>query len=301
VRDLAVSAWLGTTWAARDVVSVAQEAERAGYDGVWVADHFMANTGTEEVSPRGLLECFSVLAGLATAVPRVRLGSLVASMTYRHPAVLANIAATLHDLSDGRLVLGVGAGWQLNEHAAYGIELGSVRERIDRFEEGLAVLDGLLRTPETTVKGEYYTVRGAPTVTGDAAPAPRVPILVGAGGEQRMLGVVARHADEWNCWSTPEVFAHKSAVLDEHCARIGRDPAEIRRSTQALFYIDGDPGETPAGPVVVSGSVGEIVDTIGRWRETGLDELIVPGMRGTPAEAVALFERFRSEIIPQLD
>jgi alkanesulfonate monooxygenase SsuD/methylene tetrahydromethanopterin reductase-like flavin-dependent oxidoreductase (luciferase family) len=292
---LAVSAWLGTAWEATDVVSVGLEAEALGYDGLWVADHFMVNTGTEERSDVALRDCFALLAGLATAVPRVRLGSMVAGITYRHPAVLANIAATTSDLTGGRLVLGVGAGWQLNEHAAYGIELGPVRTRIDRFEEGLAVLDGLLRTDRTTVDGTHYTITDAPRVPA----ADRIPLLVGASGEQRMLGVVARWADEWNCWSTPEVFAHKSAVLDEHCARIGRDPKEIRRSTQAVLVIDGKAEDVQA-PAVVAGSVAEIVDTIGRWSEAGVDELLVPSSRGTAAEARHLFERFATEIRPQL-
>jgi alkanesulfonate monooxygenase SsuD/methylene tetrahydromethanopterin reductase-like flavin-dependent oxidoreductase (luciferase family) len=295
VAELAIGAWLGTTWSAEDIVAVAREVEAAGFDGIWVADHFMGNTGTEERSDTTLRECFAVLAGLATAVPRVRLGSLVASMTYRHPAVLANTAATVDVLSGGRLVLGMGAGWQLNEHAAYGIALGPVRERIDRLEEGLAVLDGLLRTPRTTVAGTHYTVTDAPAVTRGR----RIPLLLGASGEQRMLGVVARWADEWNCWSTPEVFAHKSAVLDEHCARIGRDPRTIRRSTQAILRIGGSAADAPAG--VVAGSVDRIVDTVGRWREAGLDELIVPAIRGDAAEGRELFGRFHTEIRPQLD
>jgi alkanesulfonate monooxygenase SsuD/methylene tetrahydromethanopterin reductase-like flavin-dependent oxidoreductase (luciferase family) len=209
------------------------------------------------------------------------------------------MATTIDDLSGGRLVLGVGAGWQLNEHAAYGIDLGPVRERIDRLEEGLDVLDGLLRNPRTTVEGKHYTVTGAPTVTPAGPPRPRIPIMIGASGEQRMLGVVARRADEWNCWSTPEVFAHKSAVLDEHCERIGRDPAEIRRSTQALLRIGGSAEDAPPG--VVAGSVDQLVDTIGQWRSTGLDELILPGIRGTADEARELFGRFHTEIRPQLD
>ncbi|GLZ54464.1 LLM class flavin-dependent oxidoreductase [Actinomycetospora sp. NBRC 106378] len=292
---LAVSAWLNTTWSTTDIVAVAHEAESAGYDGLWVADHFMGNTGTEERSDVALRDCFSVLAGLATVVPRLRLGSMVAGITYRHPAVLANIAATTSDLSGGRLVLGVGAGWQLNEHAAYGIPLGPVRERIDRFEEGLAVLDGLLRRPRTTVSGRHYAVTDAPHVPA----ADRIPLLIGASGERRMLGVVARWADEWNTWSTPEVFAHKSAVLDEHCERIGRDPGEIRRSTQALFLIDGTAPESRSP--VVAGSAAQIVDTIGRWREAGLDELIVPTNRGDVAEGRELLGRFATEIRPQLD
>lgn len=295
MSPLAISAWLATTWPTTDIVTVAREAESAGYDGLWVADHFMGNTGTEERSDVALRDCFSVLAGLATAVPRVRLGSLVAGITYRHPAVLANIAATTSDLSGGRLVLGVGAGWQLNEHAAYGIPLGPVRQRIDRFEESLAVLDGLLRRERTTVAGDHYTVTDAPQVPA----ADRIPLLIGASGEQRMLGVVARWADEWNTWSTPEVFAHKSAVLDEHCERIGRDPGEIRRSTQALFLIDGTAPESRSP--VVAGSVAQIVDTIGRWREAGLDELIVPTIRDDAAQGQELLGRFATEIRPQLD
>ncbi|MGD9985391.1 LLM class flavin-dependent oxidoreductase [Pseudonocardia sp.] len=292
----AIGAWLGTTWAPHEVLAVAGETEAAGFDSVWLADHFMANTGTEEVSSSGNLECFGMLAGIGAAVPRVRLGSLVASITFRHPAVLANIAATVDGIAGGRLVLGVGAGWQLNEHAAYGLPLGPVRERIDRFEEGLQVLTGLLREPSTTVAGEHYTVTGAPVVTRPGAA--RMPILIGASGEKRMLGVVARYADEWNCWSTPELFAHKSRVLDEHCDRIGRDPREIRRSTQAMLEIDGD--TTGAGSAVVSGSVAQIVDTIGRWSDAGADEVIVPGIRGTADEGRRLFERVASDILPQL-
>ena len=115
-----------------------------------------------------------------------------------------------------------------------------------------------------------------------------------------MLGVVARWADEWNTWSTPEVFAHKSAVLDQHCERIGRDPAEIRRSTQAVIAIDGR-AEDVRAPVVVAGSVAQIVDTVGRWREAGLDELIVPAIRGDTAQGRELLGRFATEIRPQLD
>jgi alkanesulfonate monooxygenase SsuD/methylene tetrahydromethanopterin reductase-like flavin-dependent oxidoreductase (luciferase family) len=296
VSDLAISAWVSAAWSTDDIVAVATEAERDGYDGIWVADHFLTNTGTEQISDGpAMRECFSVLAGLATAVPRVRLGSLVASMTYRHPAVLANMAATIDDLSGGRLVLGVGAGWQLNEHAVYGIGLGPVRERIDRFEEGLQVLDGLLRTPSTTVAGEHYTVTGAPAVPGTG----RIPVLIGAKGEKRMLGLVARWADEWNTWSTPEIFAQKSAVLDAHCEKLERDPGTIRRSTQAILDFGGGAGEGMG--LVVGGSVAAIVDAVGRWREAGLDELILPAIRGGAAAGRELFARFRAEVVPQLD
>jgi F420-dependent oxidoreductase-like protein len=294
VAELAVGAWLSPGWSPEDVLAVAGEVEQTGYDSVWMADHFMANSGTEEVAEPVMFECFSLLAALAAAVPRVRLGSLVAGITYRHPAVLANMAATIDALSGSRLVLGVGAGWQLNEHAAYGIQLGSVRERIDRFEEGLAVLRGLLTEPRTTITGEYYTITDAPRVP---VVRPRVPILIGASGERRMLGIVAEHADEWNCWSTPEVFAQKSAVLDEHCERIGRDPRTIRRTTQAMLQ----PGKQTSVPgrFVVGGSTQQIVDAIGRWREAGLDELIVPTF-GSVDEARELYSWLQKEIFPQV-
>jgi F420-dependent oxidoreductase-like protein len=294
VPALAIGTWLSTSWSADDIVSVAREAEQAGYATVSVADHFMGNTGTDEPGEGTMYECFALLAGIATAVPRVRLTSMVAGITYRHPAILANMAATIDALSGGRLVLGVGAGWQLNEHAAYGLALGPVRERIDRFEEGLEVLRGMLTQPSTTVQGKHYTVTGAPRVP---VSRDRIPILIGAKGERRMLGIVAAHADEWNCPSDPEIFARKSAILDEHCARIGRDPRSIRRSTHPM--LSRDP-ENKCSPLLFTGSTDRIVDTMGRWREAGADEVLVPALFWTADEARAVYARLQSEVLPQL-
>ncbi|MGX7681796.1 TIGR03560 family F420-dependent LLM class oxidoreductase [Jatrophihabitans sp. DSM 45814] len=296
MSSLKVSAWLEAAWPPDALISVANHVEKAGYHGVWLADHFMANTGTERRSDAGVHECFSLLAGLATTVPRVRLGSLVAGITYRHPAVLANVAATIDHLSAGRLVLGLGAGWQLNEHAAYGIELGPVAERIDRFEEAVQIVRGLLTEPRTTLQGKYYTVNDAPL---EPKPLqPRLPILIGASGERRMLAIVAAAADEWNCWSTPEIFAQKSAVLNDHCARIGRDPKSIWRTTQAILNF-GDLDVDDSRFVTVGGSVDRIVDTVGQWRASGLDEWIVRSM-GSPDEARELFTRVIEDVLPQL-
>jgi F420-dependent oxidoreductase-like protein len=294
VSSLKVSAWLSTSWPVEDVIAVANEVEQSGYHGIWVADHFMVDTETEEPSDEGLHECLTLLAGLAVAVPRVRLGSLVAGITYRHPAVLANIASTIDHLSGGRLVLGIGTGWQLNEHAAYGIELGPVPERIDRFEEAVQVIRGLLSQRRTTVSGTYYTVTDAPL-----EPKPlqsRLPILIGAAGERRMLGIVAAAADEWNCWSTPDLFAQKSAALDAHCARIGRDPSSIWRTTQAFVQLDP---HDATGPVTIGGSVDQVVDAVGQWRLSGLDEWIIPGF-GPPALVQERYHRIMSDVVPQL-
>src|SRR4051812_6309979 len=174
------SIWPRPTSTFDDIQQLAQHCEQTGWDGVYFADHFMPNGPDPTPLDGDTLECWSVLAGLAATVPRLKLAPLVTSVTYRHPAVLANIASAVDQISGGRLTLGVGAGWQINEHEAYGIELGTVKERLDRFDEACQVLVGLLRQPRTTFGGEYFRVTDAPH-----PPAPgqgRVPPLVGGGG-----------------------------------------------------------------------------------------------------------------------
>lgn len=273
------SVWpsLNQPWS--DVVAVAGHADATGWDGVYLADHFM---GDADALPIELptLEATAALAALAATTTRVRLAPLVLGITYRHPAVLAKWAATVDHISGGRLLLGVGAGWQVNEHEQYGIRLGPPGERVDRFEESLLVLRGLLTEPRTTVEGEHYVVRDAL-----AEPKPvqaRLPILVGAKGD-RMLGVVARHADEWNLWATPELFAERRAVLDARCEAIGRDPSSLARSTQGLFFVVDD--EAKAASLVeriggrrpvVAGSAERIAEAAAVYRDAGVDELIIP-------------------------
>ncbi|MDY7089507.1 MAG: TIGR03560 family F420-dependent LLM class oxidoreductase [Actinomycetota bacterium] len=275
-----LSIWPGAGQSYPNVLELARHAEQTGWDGVWFADHFMPNAGPGEDDTWPVLECGSVVAALAASVPRIRVGTLVYGITYRHPAVLANMAATVDRISDGRFVLGVGAGWQINEHEQYGIELGSLKTRIDRFSEALQVLHGLLRTPRTTVHGEHYRVTGA---VNEPKPVQQpLPLLIGAKGEKRMLRVVAEHADEWNCWGRPELIAHKSAVLDEHCAAVGRDPKTIVRTAQALTVVDGPLPED--FPNAIGGSPGELADEIAAYAGNGLDELIIPD-RGLGAGA----------------
>jgi F420-dependent oxidoreductase-like protein len=285
-----LSIWPGAGQSFADVLEVSRHAERTGWDGVWFADHFMPNSAPGEDDTWPVLECGSVVAALAAAVPRVRIGTLVYGMTYRHPAVLANMAATVDQISGGRFVLGVGAGWQVNEHEQYGIELPPIKPRIDRFVEGLRVLRGLLNEPRTTVDGAYYQVT-------DAVCEPKpvrqpMPLLIGAKGEKRMLRVVAEHADEWNCWGRPDLVAHKSAVLDEHCAAAGRDPAAIARTAQALVVVDGPLPEE--GMPVIGGSPEKLAEDVTAYAEIGLDELIVPdGLLGTGAERLKAMDVIR--------
>jgi F420-dependent oxidoreductase-like protein len=266
-----------------EILELTRHCEATGWDGVYFADHFMPNGADASPLDGDTIECWSVMAALAVAVPRLRLGTLVTSITYRHPAVLANIAAAVDRISEGRLLLGIGAGWQENEHAAYGIELGGVKERLDRFEEACEVLTGLLRERRTTFAGEHYRVTDAPN-----QPAPvqeRLPILIGGGGEKRTMRIAAQYADEWNAWTTPEVLAHKVGVLRGHCDALGRDPATIAVSTQALLFLSTDEAwlADKRGSGIV-GTPAEVTEIVGAYRDAGCDELIIPDFTLGPME-----------------
>jgi F420-dependent oxidoreductase-like protein len=286
-----------------DIREIASHCEQTGWDGVYFADHFMPNSESPQPLDGNTLECWSVIAALAATVPRVRLAPLVTSVTYRHPAVLANIAAAVDQISHGRLTLGVGAGWQLNEHASYGIPLGTVRERMDRFTEAVQILHSMLSQPRTTFSGEYFQLQDAP-----CQPSPvqdRLPLLIGGGGERRTLRITAQYAAEWNDWTTPELLAHKLSVLRGHCEQVGRDPAEIHVSTQALLYLSTDKqwledkrqaaGQRPA----IVGTPDEVAEIIARYRDAGADELIVPDFTlGSMARKKETCDLFMREVAP---
>jgi alkanesulfonate monooxygenase SsuD/methylene tetrahydromethanopterin reductase-like flavin-dependent oxidoreductase (luciferase family) len=266
-----ISIWPGAAHPWSEILSMARHAADTGWDGVWFADHFMPN-GDDDAGP--VLEAGSVVAALGATVPRVRIGTLVYGNTYRHPAVVANMAATADRISAGRFVLGVGAGWQINEHRQYGISLPPIGERIDRFEEAVQITLGLLRQPRTTFEGKYYQVT-------DAVCEPKpvqdpLPLMIGAKGEKRMLGIVARYADLWNTWGVPSFIAHKSAVLDRFCAELGRDPRAIDRTAQALVSVGEPLPDHPGGPPTIGGSPSKFADAVAEYREIGLDELIIP-------------------------
>ena len=294
--------WPNTQQPPADVLAVARHAESTGWDGIYVADHFMPDGGGFGPETAPTHEATGVLAGLATSVPRLRLGSLVFGMTYRHPAVLANWAATVDHLSSGRLLLGVGAGWQQNEHRQYGIELPPPGPLLDRFTEACEVMVGLLRQERTTVDGRYFQLQ-------DALCEPKplqspLPLLIGGKGD-RMLGIVARFADEWNMWGLPDAIAERTAVLERRCDSIGRDPATIRRSAQALFFLtdDADTGaslvERVAPRAAVAGTPEQIAETVARWRDVGLDELIVPDFTlGTGVERLERMDAIIERIAP---
>lgn len=291
------SVWPGTQQPWTDILEVARHAELTGWDRVYVADHFMPN-GDDVSGP--MLECWSVVTALATSVPRVGIGTLVCGNTYRHPAILANQAATADVISDGRVILGLGAGWQVNEHQKYGIELFSVGERMDRFDEACQIVRSLVDQDRTTFEGRHYRITDAPL---EPKPVGPLPLLIGGGGEKRTLRIAAAHAQEWNVWSTPEVFAHKSAVLDGHCDDLGRDPGTIHRSTQALLFLSDDEPflagmrDRDIGMPTLVGTPAELVDVVGRYQDAGVDELIIPDFTlGSGEKRRDLLDRFKREV-----
>jgi F420-dependent oxidoreductase-like protein len=223
-----------TTWS--DMLAVWREGDQIElFESGWTFDHFYPIRGD---SNGPCLEGWVTLTALAQATTRLRLGNLVSGIHYRHPALLANMAATLDIISGGRLELGIGAGWNELESGAYGMELGTPGERSDRFEEACEVLVSLLTQESTTFSGKYYQLQDARCEPKPVQALP--PICIGGGGEKRTLRTTARFASHWNfAGGTPDEFAHKRDVLHAHCADLGRDPSEITLSSHVRLDADG--------------------------------------------------------------
>jgi F420-dependent oxidoreductase-like protein len=214
--------------------------ERLGYESLWRSDHFFS---LQERRQRDALETWIALTDTAARSSRLRFGPLVCSMTFRHPALLARMAAGVDALSGGRLELGVGAGWNVPEHEAFGIPFPPLKQRMDDLENGIRVIKALWSGEKVSLDGERWSLRDAelhPT----PAQRPGPPIIVGGGGERRTLRIVARYADEWNAVNlAPDAYRAKLEVLARHCAAEGRDPATIRRSMMCAFIVGRDRAE----------------------------------------------------------
>ena len=223
-----------TTWP--EMLSLWQEVDTLGYDTAWVFDHFLPIFS----DPTGAcMEGWTALSALAMATRNVRLGAMVTGNTYRHPAVLAKMATTVDIISGGRLILGIGAGWFELEHQQFGMPFHTTGGRLRRLDEALDLIKLLWTQERARFSGRYYTLRDA-SFNPKPLQKPHPPILVGASGENIALGIVARHAQMWNSFGTPDVFRHKITRLEDHCERIGRDSATIEKSVllTGLFALN---------------------------------------------------------------
>ena len=220
--------WMREVWQRADALDV--------FESGWTFDHLYPLFGD---STEDCMEGWITLTALLHETSRLRGGVLVSGMVYRHPGVLANMASTLDITSGGRLELGIGAGWNEEECDAFGIELGSMRERFDRFEEGLAVLESLLNNERTSFRGDYYVLTDA---MNNPKPVQRpLPICIGGRGKQRTIPLAARYATHWNFGGQDMAeFAECRAVLHDSCAAIGRDPAEITCSALTSYTSDDE-------------------------------------------------------------
>jgi F420-dependent oxidoreductase-like protein len=254
----------------------ARLAEDAGFDGVWVFDHFRALYG----DPTGpCLEGWTLLAALAASTERVRLGTLVTGMTYRHPSILAAEAVTVDHLSNGRLELAVGAAWHQGEHRELGIPFPPARERAERLEEGIRVMRLLMTTDGATFDGRHYQLADA---TYRPRPVQRAhpPIWVGAGGERLTIPIAARLADAWHGFGSVDTLRRSAGILDQHAERAGRDPASILKATSLSISEPWD----------------EVRSTAEALRELGFSYLVVEW----PSEGEGRLEEFVGTVMPDL-
>lgn len=248
----------------------ARLAEQLGYDSILFVDH-MWSRGLPDVDH---LEAWTLMAATAAVTERLRVGALVLCNSYRSPALLAKMASSLDALSDGRLILGLGAGWMDEEYRAYGYPFPRTRVRIEQLEEGLEVIARLFAAPRATYQGKYYAVEDAPNHP-KPVQRPRPPILVGGGGEKRLLRLVARHADIWNCPNNHAAdLPRKLEVLHGHCEAVGRNPQDIEVSEQCIVVIGRDDKEFKERWQVAQHTVGRVF------------EMEKAGFRGTPEQIV---------------
>ena len=254
-----------------------QHIESLGFDWISIWDHFYGATGQPDDA--ACLEAVAMHAALACQTERVECGSLVYSIGYRHPAILAKAITAIDLLSNGRADMGIGAGWAVVEYNAYGIPFPDIKTRMDQLEEGIQVLRGLLHDDVTSFDGTWFMMREA---RNEPRPAQaKLPIWIGGGGEKRTLKIAARYSDGWNVpFIAPEAFAHKSAVLDQHCDTVGRDPREIKRAINVGLAWNEESLQAQFGalsdfvrPGVLSGSDEEIIDRIGEYVEAGASQV----------------------------
>jgi len=255
-----------------EYIAMARAAQAVGFDSIWVGDHLLYR---DEPGERGPLEAFSLLAALAASTDRIALGPLVACLPFREPVVLAKTAATLDEISGGRLTLGVGAGWNRDEFDAAGIPFG---DRVGRSLESYEIVRGLIAGERVTFSGTWHRTDDAVLLP---RPARRIPLMIGSTGA-RVLAATLGSADVWNLWgpwhgNDPAGFSAENARVSEIASRLGRDPTSIKRSVCVFTAIELAPGEEPVDEDVepLTGSVDEIARGLRAFADAGADEVIL--------------------------
>ena len=284
-----------------------QAAEELGYDSAWLFDHFLPIWGDVE-GP--CLEAMVTLTALAMRTQRLRVGVLVLGNTYRHPAVLAKMAASLDIVTQGRLELGMGAAWYGLEHESYGIPFPRTADRIHMLGEALQVMKLLWTEPRVNFRGRYYSLTDA-RCQPKALQTPHPPLWVGGGGERLTLRVVAEYADGWDYMGSPEAYSQKLRVLADHCKAVGRDIGSVRKAVHLVLGIDHDPRRAEAKTMdaflrfgispeearqgAIMGTPQQCIDRIGQYAALGVGHFIIE-LR--PPYDYGELELFAKEVIP---
>jgi alkanesulfonate monooxygenase SsuD/methylene tetrahydromethanopterin reductase-like flavin-dependent oxidoreductase (luciferase family) len=291
-----------TTW--QDVAASVLAMDSGDWDSVWFADHYIPPGANPEQEAMTAFEGLAAISAVAGMTQKLRLGNLVLGNTYRNPAHVAKIAGTIDTLSSGRFTLALGAGWYQREHAAYGWDFPSMKERQDRFEEACQLIRRLIHDKDPVDhEGGFYTLKQARLSPG-SYDVP-IPIMIGGTGEKRTLRTLARYGDVMNLdgWAgggmALEYFKHKLNILESHCDACGRDPAEIRKTLLIPCYLTEDKGLIERavkglGPGTVAGSRQYIIDRIGEFAEAGVAEVMFGGI---PSGDTALLQAFEQEIV----
>lgn len=289
-----------TTW--EETLSTIKVVEAGRWHSLWFSDHFLPPIPGAGLDSGTALESWSMITATAAVTKRLRLGILVTGNTYRNPALLAKMASTVDQISNGRLILGIGAAWYKREHDAFGWKFPEVRERCDRLEEA-AELIKMLFTAEGPVdyNGRYYKLDKA-YFSPSCTQKPHVPIMIGGNGEKRTLRTLARFGDicniDFNLPGSPEIFRHKMEVIERHCEDIGRDPAEIKKTMLIPFRLEQDEKKAAdlrkgRGEWVLFGSSSFIIDRIQQYIDVGVEEIMFGGVPAKPN----LFELISEEIL----
>jgi F420-dependent oxidoreductase-like protein len=291
------------------IAETARTAEESGFDSFWVMDHYH-QIWTVGPPDHPMLEAYTLLGGVAARTSRISLGAMVTGVTYRNPAFLAKVVTTLDVVSSGRAILGIGAAWNEDESRAYGYEWPSVSERFERLEDALRICRTMFMEPRSSVEGTHHRVESAYNVPQPVQEGgPR--ILIGGGGERKTLRLVARYADMWNGFGSPEDVRHKLEVLGEHCRDVGRDPSEIvttRLGTLALaetheeaerqleaFKERRGVDDDGARAGLIWGTADQVGDRVQEYLATGLDGMIFNLPPGSTPEDVARAGRVLTE------